>query len=208
MTTPHPTLVTHARHHTRVLALAVVAVAALGCSSSKDARRDTADTVAASDSNIVDSTTASTDVEWRVTPRGFGPVDAGMRLSEVATVLGVPTTAGGREEACTIIHSVALPAGVSFMIVNDVVARVQVDSGTVTTDEGVGIGTSEAQVRAMYAGRVTSTPHKYTKGRYLTVRSAAPADTAFRLLFETDGRQVTRYRAGRLPEVAWVEGCA
>jgi hypothetical protein len=130
-----------------------------------------------------------------------------MPLGEVSTVLGVPTSAGGEGERCTLIHSVALPAGVSFMIVNDVVARVQVDSGAVVTDEGVGIGTSQAQVQTLYAGRVTSTPHKYTTGRYLTVRSAAPADSNFRLQFETDGRQVTRYRAGRLPEVGWVEGC-
>ena len=200
----------HARHCRRVavLALAVSTLVVSACAPSADRRRDSTETAAAAtDSNIVDSTSASTDVEWHVTPRGFGPVDAGMRLSEVATVLGVPTTAGGRDEACTIIQSVALPAGVSFMVVNDVVARVQVDSGTVVTEEGVGIGTSEAQVKAMYGGRVTATPHKYTAGRYLTVRSAAPADSGFRLLFETDGKQVTRYRAGRMPEVQWVEGC-
>ena len=37
-----------------------------------------------------------------------------------------------------------------------------------------------------------------------------PSDPAlpYRLVFETDGERVTRYRAGRLPEVEWVEGCA
>jgi hypothetical protein len=193
------------RHRTHVVAFALAASA---CARGQDAPRDTADTGAtARDSNIVDSTTASTDVEWRVTPRGFGPVEAGMRLSEASAVLGVPTTAGGSGEACTIIHPVALPAGVSFMVVGDVVARVQVDSAGVTTDEGVGVGTTQAQAQTIYAGRVTSTPHEYTKGRYLTVRSAAPADSNFRMLFETDGQKITRYRVGRLPEVEWVEGC-
>jgi hypothetical protein len=27
------------------------------------------------------------------------------------------------------------------------------------------------------------------------------------LVFETDGKHVTMFRAGRLPEVKWVEGC-
>ena len=35
-----------------------------------------------------------------------------------------------------------------------------------------------------------------------------PADTTRRLVFETDGARVLRYRAGRRPEVEWVEGCS
>ena len=55
---------------------------------------------------------------------------------------------------------------------------------------------------------MTATPHKYEQGwRYLTVTPAAPTDGAFRLVFETDGQKVVRYRAGRMPEVEWVENC-
>jgi hypothetical protein len=88
------------------------------------------------------------------------------------------------------------------------VARVQVDSGPVRTVEGAGIGDSEARIDSLYHGRVTVGPHKYTEGHYLTVKPTTGDESAFRLLFETDGRRVTRYRAGRLPEVEWVEGCA
>jgi hypothetical protein len=28
------------------------------------------------------------------------------------------------------------------------------------------------------------------------------------IVFETDGKRVTMFRAGRLPEVEWVEGCS
>jgi hypothetical protein len=27
------------------------------------------------------------------------------------------------------------------------------------------------------------------------------------IVFETDGKRVTMFRAGRMPEVEWVEGC-
>lgn len=58
----------------------------------------------------------------------------------------------------------------------------------------------------MYPGRVEVQPHKYTgpEGHYLSV--SVPSDTLLRIIFETDGRVVTRYRAGRRPAVEYVEG--
>jgi hypothetical protein len=87
-------------------------------------------------------------------------------------------------------------------------ARVEVDSGaTIATAAGARIGDGEERVRSLYPGRVAMTPHKYVAGHhYLTVTPAA-ADSAYRLVFETDGQRVTRYRAGRRPAVEYVEGC-
>ena len=63
-------------------------------------------------------------------------------------------------------------------------------------------------VLAVYRGRVQVQPHKYTgpEGHYLVVTH--PRDTLFLIIFETDGRHVTRFRAGRKPAVQYVEGCA
>jgi hypothetical protein len=36
---------------------------------------------------------------------------------------------------------------------------------------------------------------------------ATPSDTALRLVFETEGARVTRFRVGRRPAVEYVEGC-
>ena len=44
-------------------------------------------------------------------------------------------------------------------------------------------------------------------GRYLTVPSA-DGDPTHRVIFETNGTRVTRYRAGVRPAVEYVEGCA
>ena len=142
---------------------------------------------------------------WRVTTRGIGPVVAGMSFDEAAPLLGVAPAAGTGSEACAFVRPTRGPAGVSVMVRGGEVARVQVDSAGVRTAEGAGIGDSEGRIRELYRGRVTVGPHKYTEGHYLTVK---PDDeSGFRLVFETDGRRVTRYRAGRLPEVEWVEGC-
>jgi hypothetical protein len=40
------------------------------------------------------------------------------------------------------------------------------------------------------------------------VSPSAPGERDFRIVFETEKGKVTRYRAGRLPSVAWVEGCS
>ena len=94
------------------------------------------------------------------------------------------------------------------MFVSDTLVRVDVRDSSVTTMEGARIGDTEARIKEIYAGRVTTTPHKYTgpTGHYLTV--SQPLMPGNLLVFETDGQRVTTFRMGRKPEVEWVEGCA
>jgi hypothetical protein len=144
------------------------------------------------------------DTAWSVTPRGIGSVTVG---SNARDALGLNVTladAPGANQACAYVRSGRLPAGVGVLATKGEVARIDVDSGRVATLEGVRIGDPEARIRQVYAGRVRQEPHKYTDGHYLVV---TPADSGFRIIFETDGKVVTSYRAGRMPEVAWVEKC-
>ena len=59
-----------------------------------------------------------------------------------------------------------------------------------------------------WPGQVKVTPHKYEDGHYLTVTPTAAADKQFRIVFETARGRVTRYRAGLMPSVEYVEGCS
>jgi len=101
-----------------------------------------------------------------------------------------------------------LPPGAQVMVESGTVARIDIDDGTIATAEGAHIGDSEERIRRLCAGRVVTTPHTYTDGHYLTVRPSAAADSLFRIVFETDKDHVKLYRAGRLPPVEYVEGCA
>jgi len=144
------------------------------------------------------------DTAWSVTPRGIGSVKVG---SNARDALGLNVTladAPGATQACAYVRSGRLPAGVGVLATKGEVARIDVDSGRVATLEGARIGDPEARIRQIYAGRVRQEPHKYTDGHYLVV---TPADSGYRIIFETDGKAVTSYRAGRMPEVAWVEKC-
>ena len=149
------------------------------------------------------------DSAWVVTPRGIGPLRIGMTHGEVEAVLGalVPTSRDGGWRQCAYVAPAGLPPGVRLMVEGGTVARVDVDSGRVATVAGARIGDSEAQVKELYSPRVRAAPLKYGSGHTLTVMPAGAVDSSLRIVFETDGRRVVRYRAGRVPPVEYVEGC-
>ena len=147
---------------------------------------------------------------WTVSPTGIGSVRTEMTLAQASRQLGtelsLPPAAAPR---CTYIQRIAGLDSVMLMIVDGRVARVDVTGGRVATMEGARVGDTEAKIRSLYGGRLEAQPHKYVPaGHYLVVRPPERADSAYRLVFETDGHTVTRYRSGRLPEVMWVEGCS
>jgi hypothetical protein len=151
---------------------------------------------------------------WTVTPEGYGPLRAGMALSEVSRAVNehivVPsdTMNGG----CGYIYPKVFPAGVGLMIRADTIVRVDVDTLGVVTQEGIGVGDSEERVLATYGSRISIAPHPYEggpvgpDGHYLIVRGST--DTLHRIIFETQAKRVFAYRAGRRPEVDLIEGCS
>ncbi|MCY7380668.1 MAG: hypothetical protein LH467_15175 [Gemmatimonadaceae bacterium] len=145
-----------------------------------------------------------------VTTFGIGRVRAGMLVRDASTLLnGALVAPSGRDSAaCDYLTWRNGPPGVKVMTERGRIARVEVDSGATTTDAGARIGDSEARIRELYGNRVRVEPHKYTTGRYLIVTPANVTDTLFRLVFETDGQHVTRFRSGVKPPVLYVEGCS
>lgn len=183
-------------HVLRAYALVIVLAA---CGPPHD-RDDPADSIASS------APRASGSPEVFVTPSGFGAVRVGMTVAEAATALGQAGGAPAGVLACGYAPVGGLPAGVRLFVLSDTVVRIDVDSGGARTAALVGVGDPESRVVDAYAG-VRVGPHKYTgpAGHVVTVPS--PGDSAARLVFETDGRRVIRYRAGRQPAVDLVEGC-
>jgi hypothetical protein len=140
---------------------------------------------------------------------GLGQIQVGMTLDD-AVNMGLLSENPNMKTTCDYVFpavGAGIPDGVSVMVVKGKVARIDVDTGSVTTEEGAKIGDSEDRIRSLYGDDLQVRPHKYINtGHYLVV----PGDSASagkELLFETDGQHVTAFRAGRLPEVEWVEGC-
>jgi hypothetical protein len=160
---------------------------------------------------LVGLLTGATPPSWRVTLRHFGPVRFGMTPAEASAVLGVAVETDSAElaDGCAYTTPAALPAGTSFMVLGGRIARVDVEQSGVHTVAGVGVGSTEAEVRQRYPGQIRTEPHPYDapEGHYLVFTPRDSTDTAYGLIFETDGQRVTSYRAGLHEAVQLIEGC-
>lgn len=146
--------------------------------------------------------------DWRITTAGYGPAKIGMTVAEASAALGMKLVSEGPvdEPKCHYMRPEPAVEGLWFMISGDRVVRVEVTTAGITTRSGLGVGDSEARVKALLPGTVV-TPHKYVApdGNYLTVWSRG-RKAAVR--FETLQGKVTSFYAGRVPEVEYVEGCS
>lgn len=167
---------------------------------------DSARTATTSSTSSAASPAASSAAANTVSFAGVPPLRIGMSEAKARSALGMPATKGTGSKACRYLDTGGR-SHAFVMLVRDTVARLDVRDSTLATDTGVRVGDAESRVKSLYAGKVTVQPHKYVQGGHYLVVSA-PADSTRRLVFETDGKRVTSYRVGRMPEVSWVEGCS
>ena len=145
-----------------------------------------------------------------LTEDGLGQIQIGMNLTD-AVNMGLLNENPTMNTQCDFVFpavGAGIPEGVSVMVIKGKIARIDVDTGSVTTEDGARIGDSEDRIKSIYGEEVKVEPHKYNEGwHYLTVMGDS-ASAGKALVFETDGKRVTMFRGGRLPEVKWVEGCS
>jgi hypothetical protein len=145
----------------------------------------------------LDSPMADTNASargWAVSPRSAGPVRFGV------------TPADGGDD-CHYTVPAGAPVGLRFMAESSRVVRVDVDSAGVATDRGARVGMTEDEIARLYPAGLRTMPHKYVSGGHYLVFTPPGADSGFRIVWETDGRRVTTYRAGIEPAVEYVERC-
>jgi hypothetical protein len=144
---------------------------------------------------------------------GIQPIRIGMTVIEATKAVGLPARTDGdvASQGCFYYKFQGGAPGLSMMVIGDRIVRVDIGQGSkITTRSGAGIGSTEDQIKALYPGQIEVTPHPYVKGgHYLTFVPKSVADSKYRIIFETDTRgKVTEFRAGQIPEVGAIEGCA
>jgi hypothetical protein len=141
---------------------------------------------------------------------GLGPIQVGMTLAE-AVNMGLLNENPNMKKECDFVFpavGAGVPDNVGVMIVKGKVARIDVDTGSVTTEDGAKIGDTEDKIKSIYNGDLQIEPHKYVTGGHYMIVMGDSASAGKAIVFETNGKVVTNFRAGRLPEVKWVEGCS
>jgi hypothetical protein len=141
---------------------------------------------------------------------GLGQIQIGMNLTD-AVNMGLLNENPTTNTQCDFVFpavGAGIPDGVSVMVVKGKIARIDVDTGSVTTEDGAKIGDTEDHIKSIYGDEVKVEPHKYIEGGHYMTVAGDSASAGKALVFETDGKRVTMFRGGRLPEVKWVEGCS
>lgn len=145
----------------------------------------------------------------RLTLRGLGPIKIGMTLAEARKALSDPLKLeyAGSED-CFYTTPSNMPEGIAFMVTDGCISRIEISSPAYASLSGARVGQTQEQLMAMYKGKLKKTRHTYIEeGFYLTFVPQDAEDQQYRMVFDTDGKHVLGIRAGKLPEVEFVEGC-
>ncbi|RVQ68697.1 hypothetical protein EKN06_00225 [Croceicoccus ponticola] len=139
-----------------------------------------------------------------LTLAGLGALKIGQ---PVAADSGWTKGAVQASDGCLTYSSPAYP-GAYAIVEQGAVRRITARSGSdVKFVEGIGVGSTEAQVRGSFPG-FRETPHKYVEGgKDLTAPNADSGDAAVRFELGADGK-VTDMHVGTMPVLGYVEGCA
>jgi len=145
----------------------------------------------------------------RASSGGLGPVKVGMTKRQAQRAARTALVYSGSDRrGCRYLVPRNRSIRAAFMLTNNRVARVDVSVRGIATPSGIRVGDSEAAVRRRFAGRLTVTRHTYTDGGYLEYVPQDADDVNRRVVFETTEGRVSMIRAGRLPEVRYIEGCS
>ncbi len=147
---------------------------------------------------------------------GVGPIRIGMRLRDAIKATGMKFTDPKKYDAtddpnvCTYVSFRNGPADVSFMLLNGMIARLDLfGKATNRTAEGAGVGTRERDIHKIYGtAKIKVAPSYYEgadAGHEITV--TMPGHAGLRYFFATDLKKVVAMRIGRKAAVEYVEGC-
>ena len=180
-----------------------------GSTSTATASTTPASSTSAASATVPPSTTEDTDQcsaesleGGRVSTVGFDDITFGMTVAEAEAETGVclrPDRPVNQD--CYHVVPDPGPEGISFLVTEGTIERVDVFGGSVTTRSGIGLGSTEAEVNEQFGSSLEVRPHPQGGGSEMVLVPTDEADAVFRVVFETNGEVVTRFRSGRLPQV-------
>ncbi|WP_395393475.1 hypothetical protein WBP07_00605 [Novosphingobium sp. BL-8A] len=197
-----------------LLTVSALAVALAACSSepgktpeqASEQTGETATEPALPDEAVTEAPTA--------TPAAGGKVLSLEGLGDLRIGAPVPSGSSWAERGAQVsdsCHTVTSPdyPGVYAIVEQGKVRRITLGKRSeVRLVEGVGVGSSEADVKKWFAG-FREEPHKYeaAPAKYITAPNAKGGDSALRFEIGHDGK-VSAVHVGTMPVLAYVEGCA
>ncbi len=142
--------------------------------------------------------------KYVITFNSFGAVKVGMTVSKASKALGVRLVTV-EQGNCHYFEAKRGFKDIGFMVNDGTIARFDVSERGISTDRGAKVGDSEARIKRLYKGMYKVSQHPYVDGHYIEVDMKGGK---YSIIFETEGNRVTSFRAGRSPEIGYIEGCS
>ena len=141
-----------------------------------------------------------------VSTAGLGAVTFGLTVAQAQNAAGTAMIAQGAESDCYRVVAHRGPEGVTFLVHEGTIERVDIDSGPVTTRSGVGIGTAESTVIDLFGDKIRrqSRPDGSTDLLFVPVDAG---DRNYRVVFNVADGTVLSFKAGKIPMVLTETGC-
>ncbi len=140
---------------------------------------------------------------------GIGPIDVGMTIAEARAAAGTELS-HEKEPYCDVLTPTRGPAGVDLVVTTPSTGRVElivVKDGPIATVSGIRVGSTEAEVKAAYPGRLRAVNPSLPVHRLVyEPRDPALADRV--LVFVIDGSRVATMYAGVRNQAEADEICA
>jgi hypothetical protein len=113
------------------------------------------------------------------------------------------TSAKPNPNACYEMFAGEPVQGVSFLVENAKIGRLDVISEGPKTADGFGVGSQAAAIRTKYGAALTEAPNKYEP----EVIELTLTQGASKTIFEIQGDSVRAFRSGVAPTIDYVEHC-
>lgn len=138
---------------------------------------------------------------------GFGEVDFGMTVRQAETAAGTRMIPCGPIGACYRVIPEVAPEGISFLVTDGTIERLDVVAGRVTTRSGVGIGTEQDRIIELFGDRIETAINDDSSVDLIFVPQDEQ-DAQFRVIFTVRDGIVETFRSGRLAQVTVPNPCA
>ncbi len=131
---------------------------------------------------------------------GLDTVHFGMTVFQAEQAAGTPMIPCEPVSECYRVTPVDAPEGVSFVVHEGTIERVDIASGPITTRSGIGIGTDESQIIQLFGDQIERTPIDDATTDLVFI-PADESDAEFRVIFTITDGVVQTFRSGRVPLV-------
>jgi hypothetical protein len=144
-----------------------------------------------------------------LSPSGYGPIKFGMSVPEASKLLGVELSPlhelDEDELRCHYVYANSYEDDLAVMVEEGVITRIDVRGSSISTKDGITVGSTGAQISERYRDGLLIKPHKYNgpEGKYYIVSNSSEQ----KFVFEVIDDRVVVFRSGRYPAVEYVEGC-